>query len=306
VEPVEREAFLLRRLRSDVFTASAQAIEALDAEQNKGTAGTATELPPAAKPERNEGDGGADSGDPSDQQQGDSMVRLSKKVLRAEAAKKAWEYWGPWLERLKANAAEMRVARDSIYRELFSPEYPEAMAAAGGFGSPGGQGVMTKADQEWQKLTGLPVLCNVEAWRAAAIDAGYSPAQTDEITLEDVKTALCAWAIAKVAKQRRVPAANDARDDAGGNRKWWHEPTEQRPTEYKYGPITGQKKDICTWMGEKPSRNMRRLNQKANKTVWVIKLAGKQWEVWFKDDRTFQSADSNRRFGSKPPPKTTP
>ncbi len=93
--------------------------------------------------------------------------------------------------------------------------------------------------------------------------------------------------------------ANDALDDADGNKKWCHEPTEQRPEAYKYGPITGQKKEICIWMGEKPSRNMRRLNQKANKTVWVIRQAERSWEVWFKDERTFQLADNNRRFALK-------
>jgi hypothetical protein len=116
---------------------------------------------------------------------------------------------------------------------------------------------------------------------------------SESITVEEAK-------VEQSSPHKEVAAtANDGGD------KWWHEPTEKRPAEYQHGPITGMKKQICTWMGEKSSRNMRRLNQKANKTVWVIKLAGKQWEVWFKDERTFQSADSNRRFGLKPPPKAT-
>jgi hypothetical protein len=89
-----------------------------------------------------------------------------------------------------------------------------------------------------------------------------------------------------------------AEDKAVGN-KWWHEPTEPRPKEYQHGPITGQKKAICNWMGEKDGPNMRRLNQKANKTVWVIRHSETSWEVWFKDERTYQSVDNNRRFGLK-------
>ena len=100
--------------------------------------------------------------------------------------------------------------------------------------------------------------------------------------------------LARASEKQQTPAtANDARD------KWFHDPSEPRPPEYKHGPITGQKKEICTWMGEKPGPNMRRLNQKANRTAWVIRHSETSWEVWFKDERTFQSADSNRRFGLK-------
>lgn len=81
---------------------------------------------------------------------------------------------------------------------------------------------------------------------------------------------------------------------------WWHDSSEVRPPEYKHGPMIGQKKQICAWMGEKPSKNMRRLEQKANKAVWVIRLSETSWEVWFKDERTYQAADNQRRFHLKP------
>jgi hypothetical protein len=104
------------------------------------------------------------------------------------------------------------------------------------------------------------------------------------------------------ADEQAPPLVTTANDD----NKWYHKPTDPRPTEYKYGPITGTKKEICTWMGESPNRNMRRLAQRANNnTVWVIRLAGKQWEVWFKDDKTFQDTNRNRCYGLIPTQKTT-
>lgn len=32
--------------------------------------------------------------------------------------------------------------------------------------------------------------------------------------------------------------------------KWYHKSTEPKPAAYNHGPITGQKKQICEWMGE--------------------------------------------------------
>lgn len=96
------------------------------------------------------------------------------------------------------------------------------------------------------------------------------------------------------------PACGDNAVDGEDHEKWWHKLAEPRPAEYKFGPITGMKKDICRWMKEKPTPNPRRLAQQAKiHIVWVIRLAGNKWEVWFKDEREFQLVDSERRYGLK-------
>jgi hypothetical protein len=102
-----------------------------------------------------------------------------------------------------------------------------------------------------------------------------------------------------------IPVVKRSVDPAKGE-TWHHEPTESRPADYKNGPIVGMKKEICIWMGERDSKTMRRLEQKAkNGTVWVVRLSGQQWEVWFKDEKTYQDVDRNRRYRLKPTLKPT-
>ena len=77
----------------------------------------------------------------------------------------------------------------------------------------------------------------------------------EDIERRKQRALVCRWLATKIESSlQKLPTttANDERD------KWWHGLTEQRPAEFQHGPITGQKKEICTWMGEPPSKNMRR------------------------------------------------
>jgi hypothetical protein len=95
----------------------------------------------------------------------------------------------------------------------------------------------------------------------------------------------------------RFAAAAAAPPKAPPENKWWHDPSDSRPAEYKHGPIFGMKKEMCQWLGEKATRTPRRLEQKAKSgLVFVIRHTETSWEVWFKDGRAWELADRNRRF----------
>jgi hypothetical protein len=97
-----------------------------------------------------------------------------------------------------------------------------------------------------------------------------------------------------VVQGRLVPTPRTPSDDG----QWWHEPSEPRPVEYKYGPLTGQKNDICQWMGEKKTPVPRKLEEKAKRgMVWAIRHGRTTWEVWFKDERAWETTDRKRRYG---------
>jgi hypothetical protein len=102
-------------------------------------------------------------------------------------------------------------------------------------------------------------------------------------------------------KDKTAPVAPVPKKNTGdAHAKWFHESSERRPQEYKHGPITGRKKDICRWMGEKKTPTPRRLEQKARSSVvWVIRQSHTSWEVWFKDERLWEQANRNQQFGMK-------
>lgn len=82
------------------------------------------------------------------------------------------------------------------------------------------------------------------------------------------------------------------------NVPWWHDPTEPRPAEYRHGPITGTQAEISRWLGEKKRKMQRRLQQKATSgVVWVIRQTKTAWEVWFKDQTVYETADLKRKLG---------
>jgi hypothetical protein len=64
--------------------------------------------------------------------------------------------------------------------------------------------------------------------------------------------------------------------------------------------MIGMKKEICRWLGEKPTRTPRRLQQWAKASmVWVIRHGETSWEVWFKDQRRWELAESERKYGRR-------
>ena len=71
-------------------------------------------------------------------------------------------------------------------------------------------------------------------------------------------------------------------DDAS----WKHSPADRRPDKFREGPLVGINKNFCLALGEKPTRNHRRLEQKAKSgCVWVVAPTptARQLNVWFYD-----------------------
>ena len=72
----------------------------------------------------------------------------------------------------------------------------------------------------------------------------------------------------------------------GAGASWRHLPSEPKPDQFREGPLRGINKDLCLAMGEKPTHNHRRLQQKAKAgLVWVVSQTPgcRTLEVWFKN-----------------------
>jgi len=64
--------------------------------------------------------------------------------------------------------------------------------------------------------------------------------------------------------------------------KLHHEPMEECPVEYCYGPIEGSQEALASWLWPDGKRDRRRLHQCAkNGMVWVVKINGRWFEAWF-------------------------
>jgi hypothetical protein len=82
----------------------------------------------------------------------------------------------------------------------------------------------------------------------------------------------------------------------------WEQPRNKPPAEYKFGPLVGTKKEICRLLGEKETRNPRRLDQKAKLGIVFVNRADRDlWQVWFNDQKAWQRADSARAMNPTPP-----
>jgi hypothetical protein len=86
--------------------------------------------------------------------------------------------------------------------------------------------------------------------------------------------------------------------DVNSEAPWYHEPSEPKPPDYKYGPLIGTKKQIGQWLGEKDTRTPRRLEQKAKALIAFVYRNGETtWEAWFKVEKTWEQAKIKRDFG---------
>jgi hypothetical protein len=76
---------------------------------------------------------------------------------------------------------------------------------------------------------------------------------------------------------------------------WHHAPSDQKPVQYAHGPLVGTKKDLGVWLGGTPGPNVRTLEQKAEAgTVWVIRRTRTCFEVWFRNQGTYATANQER------------
>ena len=123
---------------------------------------------------------------------GETLKAAQEALLKAENWRRAPEPWRGVFQSCHENAAG-QAARS--YMAIFDPKFSRELEAAGGRDTEAGNGVFLRADQEWGRLTGLPVLSNSVAWYDAAVVAGNRPAEADKITLEDAENAVRAWAV---------------------------------------------------------------------------------------------------------------
>ena len=79
--------------------------------------------------------------------------------------------------------------------------------------------------------------------------------------------------------------------EKAGEAKWWHDPSEKRPADYKFGPIQGTEAFLGQCFGEKPTPTPRRLKTKAKSIVYVVKHGKGEWEMWFKVESTYATAN---------------
>jgi len=93
------------------------------------------------------------------------------------------------------------------------PTFSRDLQAAGGRDSPGGKEVFDRADRQWKKITRLPILCNLMAWQAAAVAAGYPAPDLDKLDLEKAEWMIRSWACALAAERRR----KQRRGNGGGS-----------------------------------------------------------------------------------------
>ena len=82
---------------------------------------------------------------------------------------------------------------------------------------------------------------------------------------------------------------------------WYHLPIEDPPQEYNQGTLEGTKKELSEWL--QPGKDDRELKRRADGgSVWVRRLSGTHWEVWFRDKALYEFASAN---SLKPQPSST-
>jgi hypothetical protein len=155
----------------------------------------------------------------------ETLQAYQEALLKAEPWRKLPEPWRSLCE----NAQDMRLAKERIYMAMF-PEFSRDLETAGGRESEGGKAVFQEADQDWERLTGLPILCNGMAWYDAAVHSGYRPPEADKITLDDAERAVRAWAVGLVAQRRRHEALASAVMPAAAGAKVRQDTTAPGPT----------------------------------------------------------------------------
>ncbi len=81
--------------------------------------------------------------------------------------------------------------------------------------------------------------------------------------------------------------------------KWYHGKNEDHPSEFPFGPVCGNQKDLASAIDGKPDG--RHLMYKArNGVVWVRRRHRTCYEVWFKIKQDCQRVSEKMSHGSKP------
>jgi hypothetical protein len=115
--------------------------------------------------------------------------------------------------------------------------------------------------------------------------------------MESAATLLCRLAKGPPSQPARQEegGGGEAKGNRGGGGKWFHEPDEPRPADYKYGPLTGKQielaKAICPRAGRAASvRRLHRLS--ADGVLWTVMRRPQLLEVYFKDLETKAEANA--------------
>ncbi len=86
---------------------------------------------------------------------------------------------------------------------------------------------------------------------------------------------------------------NTAKETGKKEAAWYYDDGEDRPVTHDKGPLYGTKKDLGIALGGPGGRNDRTLESKAKSgVVWVRRLTGKNWEVWFKLQSQYAAANA--------------
>ncbi len=82
--------------------------------------------------------------------------------------------------------------------------------------------------------------------------------------------------------------------------KWLHEPSEEPPSKFPYGPIKGSLKELAAWLYTDESTDYRHLPRKAAANViWAKRVNRYKCEVWFKSEREFKIARERQQARPK-------
>lgn len=83
-------------------------------------------------------------------------------------------------------------------------------------------------------------------------------------------------------------------EQEGPQPEWYHGPDEKPPPEFKTSPLLGTKRDLSICLGgPRDTKNPRKLQAKAEaKQVWVRRVKGRSWEVFFRTQEAFAQANA--------------
>lgn len=92
--------------------------------------------------------------------------------------------------------------------------------------------------------------------------------------------------------------------DAGGeitskdDCSWCHDPSEDRPSTFRFGPLIGYKRDLAAAIlsGKQDTRTLNTMGR--NKVLWIVKNSRCEYEVWFKVESRYSEAKT--RFETPP------
>lgn len=124
-------------------------------------------------------------------------------------------------------------------------------------------------------------------------DNGLPSQQLPNGTIVLNETQVDSWLRRKQAYDDSIKMLSEKPDEWFKLGQWYHLPFEDRPDEYRAGPMRGSKVELSRWL--RPGKDDRELERAARTgAVWVRRYTRDTWEVWFKEQSYYAFTNQNR------------